>query len=156
MYRMIKEDKDRLTQQPVLALDLNAEIAELRSHPALQTAGRVAKTLAVQRDFRIILTAIRKGTRINEHHVPGSISIHTLRGEIALHIQSQVTRLPAGSILILDQGMAHDVVAQEDSAFLVTISWPQKESSLTRRERSRPKCPLSLRLDIRPARGKTS
>ena len=127
MYFMNKEDRDRLTQSPALLVDLNVEIAELSAHPALQTAGRVAKTLAVHPDFRIVLTAIRKGTRISEHHVPGSISVHTLRGEIALHIQSQVTKLPAGSVLILEQGMAHDVVAQEDSYFLVTIAWPNQE-----------------------------
>ena len=124
---MTQEDKDRLTQAPVSLVDLNKEIAELWSHAALQTAGRVAKTLAVHADFRIILTAILKGVRISEHHAPGSVSVQTLRGEIALHILSKATRLPAGSILILDQGTAHDVVAQEDSAFLVTMAWPNKE-----------------------------
>jgi quercetin dioxygenase-like cupin family protein len=109
---MLQEDKDRLTQA-VTMVDLNKEIDELWSHPALQTAGRVAKTLAVHADFRIVLTAIHKGIRISEHHVPGSVSVHTLRGEIALHIKSQTTGLPAGSILILDQGTAHDVVAQQ-------------------------------------------
>lgn len=109
-----------------MTVDLNAEIAELNSLPALQTAGRVAKTLAMHPDFHIVLTAIRKGTHVGEHQVPGRVSIHTLRGEIALHVQGQVTKLPAGSILILDQGMAHDVVAQEDSAFLVTMVWHGK------------------------------
>lgn len=115
------------TQAPALTLDLNKEIAELITQPALQTAGRAAKTLAIRPDLRVVLTTIRKGTRISEHHVPGSISIQTLRGEIALHVDGHVTALPAGRVLLLDKGTAHDVVAQEDSTFLVTIAWSGKQ-----------------------------
>jgi hypothetical protein len=36
--------------------------------------------------------------------------------------------LPAGSLLALDRGLPHDVEALEDSAFLLTIAWPGRES----------------------------
>jgi hypothetical protein len=32
--------------------------------------------------------------------------------------------LPAGHLLALDQCVPHDVEAAEDSAFLLTLSWP--------------------------------
>ena len=121
----MSKDKDRLTQTSTI--DLNAEIDELRLHPALEAAGRVAKTLAMRSDLRILLTVIRKGTRISEHKVPGSASVQTLRGEIALHIDGEVTKLPAGSVLILEQEVAHDVVAEQDSAFLVAMGWHDKK-----------------------------
>jgi hypothetical protein len=33
--------------------------------------------------------------------------------------------LPAGRMLVLDRSLPHDVVAIEDSAFLLTIAWPE-------------------------------
>jgi quercetin dioxygenase-like cupin family protein len=119
----------RLAEQfsrPVLLTNLETEIAELWKLPALESAGRVAKTLAKHPDLRVILMVVRKGTRINEHGAAGRVSIHTLHGKVTLHVQSQVTDLPAGNLLVLDQDIPHDVVAEEDSAFLVTIAWPVK------------------------------
>lgn len=120
----------RLAEQfsrPVLLTNLETEIAELWQLPAMESAGRVAKTLAKHPDLRVILMAIRKGTRINEHEAAGRISIHTLHGRITLHVKGQLTALPAGNILVLDQDISHDVVAEEDSSFLVTIAWPRNE-----------------------------
>jgi hypothetical protein len=33
--------------------------------------------------------------------------------------------MPAGRVLVLDRDMPHDVIALEDSAFLVTMAWPE-------------------------------
>ncbi len=52
------------------------------------------------------------------------ISVHTLNGHIRLHLPERVVDLPAGNLLALDQCVSHDVEASEDSAFLLTLSWP--------------------------------
>jgi len=36
--------------------------------------------------------------------------------------------LPAGQLLVLDQCVPHDVEAEEDSAFLLTLSWHGRSS----------------------------
>jgi quercetin dioxygenase-like cupin family protein len=112
--------------QPVIT-DLNSEIAELWALPVMQTSGRVAKTIVMQPDLRVVLTAVRKGASVAEHQVAGSAFVQTLRGTIALHFQGQVKELPAGSVMLLPPDTAHKVVAQEDSAFLVTIAWHSRE-----------------------------
>ncbi len=33
--------------------------------------------------------------------------------------------MPAGQLLVLDRSVPHDVDALEDSAFLLTIAWPE-------------------------------
>ena len=38
--------------------------------------------------------------------------------------KDQVVDLPVGHMLTLEQNIAHDVEAQEESAFLLTIAWP--------------------------------
>ena len=68
---------------------------------------------------------MKAGTRMGEHRAEGRISIHTLQGRICVHLRDQKLELPAGRLLALDCGLHHDVEALEESAFLLTISWPK-------------------------------
>jgi len=42
-----------------------------------------------------------------------------------MHVEDKVFDLPAGHLLALDRALPHDVKALEDSAFLLTIAWPE-------------------------------
>jgi len=42
--------------------------------------------------------------------------------------KGQGAELGSGDILALEHGLTHDVEALEESAFLLTISWPGSES----------------------------
>ena len=42
-----------------------------------------------------------------------------------MHVQDKVIDLPAGHMLVLERALPHDVEALEDSAFLLTIAWPE-------------------------------
>ena len=68
---------------------------------------------------------MKANTHMDEHRAEGRISIHTLQGRISIHLQAQTIELPAGRLLALDCGLHHDVEALEESAFLLTISWPK-------------------------------
>lgn len=113
-------------ENPMLSFDLNAEIAALRGEGAWQ-GGRDSKTLVKNGDFRIVLTVLKRGARLHEHKAAGRISVHAVAGHIRMHAQDKVFDLPAGHLLALDRGVAHDVEALEDSAFLLTIAWPENE-----------------------------
>ncbi len=115
------------TQGPHLSFDLEREIEDLRRESYWQ-AGRNAKTIAKYDDLRIVLTAIRKNTLIREHHSDGRISVQTVKGHIRMHAAGTEFDLPRGRLLVLDRGVRHDVEALEDSAFLLTIAWPQGEA----------------------------
>jgi quercetin dioxygenase-like cupin family protein len=67
------------------------------------------------------------GTKMKEHHADGNISIQPLEGSLCIHVPAQAYDLNAGQILTLASGIKHDVEAREDSAFLLTISWPSSE-----------------------------
>jgi quercetin dioxygenase-like cupin family protein len=75
-------------------------------------------------DLRIVLIAMKANTRMHEHTAAGRISVHTLEGHIRLHLPERVVDLPVGHLLALDHCVPHDVEAYEDSAFLLTLSWP--------------------------------
>ncbi len=108
----------------LLQFNLAAEIEGLRHEPAW-VAGRNAKTLVKYADFRVVLTVLRAGTVVRSHRTAGRISVQTVSGAIRMHVEEHSVNLPAGSMLVLDRAVDHDVEAVEDSAFLLTIAWPK-------------------------------
>ena len=113
-----------ITAGPSLEFDLAAEIERLRREPAYDS-GRNAKTVAKYDDFRIVLTAIKGGTHVQEHHSAGRISVQTIAGHIRMRALDREFDLPQGHLLVLDRGVPHDVEALQDSAFLLTVAWPR-------------------------------
>ena len=114
------------TEGPSLTFDLAEQIRQLRQEHYWQS-GRNSKTIVKYPDFRIVLTAIQAKTTIHEHHSAGRISVQTVEGHIRMHADGKEFDLPAGRLLVLDRAMPHDVVAIEDSAFLLTVAWPEGE-----------------------------
>ena len=112
------------TAGPSLTFDLAQQIRDLRQESYWQS-GRNSKTLVKYDDFRIVLTALQAKTTIHEHHSAGRISVQTVEGHLRMHAGGKEFDLPAGRVLVLDRAMPHDVVAVEDSAFLLTIAWPE-------------------------------
>ena len=110
---------------PVMDLNLSTEIAQLHQEERWRRTGHNSKTLVKQPDFRIVLIALKKGGHLEEHEANARISIHTLNGHVTLQLAGQIVDLPAGHLLALDRGIRHDVEAVEESALLLTISWPK-------------------------------
>lgn len=128
-----KSSKD-LTRLPQLAeallqFDLLEELRQLRHEDSWQRqTGRSSKTLAKYPDLRIILVLMKANTQMNEHRAEGRVSIHALLGKICIHLPHKKVNLAVGQLLVLDCGMVHDVEAVEESAFLLTIAWPEPQS----------------------------
>jgi quercetin dioxygenase-like cupin family protein len=113
------------TEGPFLTVDLNEQIEQLTRESYWQV-GRNSKTLVKFPDFRMVLTAVRAKARIEEHSAAGRIAIQTVRGHLKMRTAGKEFDLPLGHMLVLDRGMPHDVEALEDSAFLLTIAWPEE------------------------------
>jgi quercetin dioxygenase-like cupin family protein len=114
---------------PVLAFDLEREVEQLRQEPAYQQGTRNADTLVHQPDFRIVLVALKSGGRLQDHEAEGRVAIQALAGRLRLQLPDRTVELPAGHLLALEAGIAHDVEALEESAFLLTIAWPAGQGS---------------------------
>ena len=122
---------NRLPQlaDPFLQFDLVSELQQLRGEESWQReTGRSSKTLAKYPDFRIVLVLMKANTQMKEHRAEGRISIHHLLGKIRVHLPDQKVSLTSGQLMVLDCGMVHDVEALEESAFLLTVSWPKGTS----------------------------
>ncbi|HEV2275673.1 MAG TPA: hypothetical protein VGR96_15985 [Acidobacteriaceae bacterium] len=86
--------------------------------------GHLAKTLFKKTDFRMVLISMENASAIKEHHADGTISMHVLKGKLRFTAQDKSYDLGANDVLTLGASIKHEVQALEESAFLLTISWP--------------------------------
>jgi quercetin dioxygenase-like cupin family protein len=114
---------------PILKCDLLEEIQDLHKEDTwLQGTGPSSKTLVKHPDLRIVLLAMRKKMCMREHKTAARISVQTLAGHIRLRLPDRTVELHTGQLLVLDQSVLHDVEAEEDSAFLLTMSWQSQRT----------------------------
>lgn len=114
----------RRLADPVVEFDLPPMIEKLRAEPAWKTEGHNAATIVKYPDLRIVLLALQAKAVIREHRADARISVQALTGHARLRLPHRVVDLPAGRGVALERGLLHDVEAIEESALLLTLSWP--------------------------------
>ena len=110
-----------------VTFDLGAIEREMRQEEPYRREGHTARTLVHAPDLRVVLVAIKGGSRIAEHHASKSASVHTISGHVRLHLPDRTVELPAGQMLVLGPGLSHDVEAATDSAFVLTLGWHNEQ-----------------------------
>jgi quercetin dioxygenase-like cupin family protein len=127
-------DESGNTVEPLAQFDLQHELAECdRARP--WPSGIHSKLLFKKPDFRCVLIAMEPSATMTEHHADGTISVHVLKGRLRFGTQGAQHELSAGNLLTLAASIRHDVQALEDSAFLLTISWPSNQELLSMKHR---------------------
>lgn len=121
-----------LTRLPDLAKqiirhNIGAELEKLKDAPSWQReSGRSSETLVKYEEFRIVLVRMKPGSYMSHHRAEGPISIHAIHGKIRVHLaEDRKEDLNPGDLLTLERSLEHDVEALEESAFLLTIAWPE-------------------------------
>lgn len=121
-----------LTRLPELANEvirrnLSNELEKLKNAQSWQReSGRSAETLVKYEEFRIVLVRMKSESYMSHHRAEGPISIHVLDGKIRVHLpEDRNEDLAPGDLLTLERCLEHDVEALEESAFLLTIAWPE-------------------------------
>lgn len=115
------------TSGPLLSFNLQEEVRRLESEQPWQ-AEHTANTLVKYPDLRIVLVALKAGGTLHEHRTSGRISIQTLTGKLTLHLPNGTMEMPAGQLVTLDHDLVHNVVAEVNSVFLLTIVWPARKN----------------------------
>lgn len=105
-----------------LGFDLAAEATSLKEERSWQRGDRNARTLVEESGFRVVLTALKVGAQLSEHHTGGSVSIQTLAGCLRLRLGERVIDLPTGHLLVLEHNVPHSVEALEESVFLLAVT----------------------------------
>lgn len=111
----------------VIRRNIGNELEKLKLAPSWQReSGRSAETLVKYDEFRIVLVRMKPTSYMSHHKAEGPISIHVIEGKIRVHLpEDHIEELKPGDLLTLDRCLEHDVEALEESAFLLTIAWPE-------------------------------
>jgi quercetin dioxygenase-like cupin family protein len=102
-------------------LDLNATLRGLREEPRLGSNGHRRIALLHHGPVRLVLYTFDEGGLIPEHHAPGWITIHSLRGVIRVTTPAKAYTLEAGQVLALDPEIPHDVEALTEADMLLGV-----------------------------------
>jgi quercetin dioxygenase-like cupin family protein len=107
---------------PILSLDLQERLAELRREESYSRSGRAGRTLAKAGRFRLTLVAMVDGNQIGTHQADSPMTLHVLEGAIRFRTGSEEHELHSGQLLFFGPGDAHDIRAVGETALLITIS----------------------------------
>jgi quercetin dioxygenase-like cupin family protein len=108
---------------PLLAFDLNEELASLKQEASWQRGDRNARTLVQEPGFRLVLTVLKAGAQMKAHRAAGWASVQSIEGHLRLQSGDQIVELPLGRLLVLEPDVVHNVEAMEESAFLLSIAF---------------------------------
>jgi quercetin dioxygenase-like cupin family protein len=103
------------------ALDLPAALRALRAETKPGANGHRQITLLHHGPVRLLLFAFDEGGRIPQHHAPGWVTIHVLRGILRVQTPDRRYVLNEGELLALAPNVAHDVDAVDDSDMLLGV-----------------------------------
>ena len=107
--------------QPIIHLDLSAELAEIRAGAAYGDSDHAAKTLVKEPGLDVVLMAIKAGGTVHEHRAHVPILVQALEGLVTFRVQGQQFELAPGRLLAVDANLPHSLRAQSDAAVLLTL-----------------------------------
>jgi quercetin dioxygenase-like cupin family protein len=119
----------RPLDRPLSAFDIPKTLAELRAEKEFQRSGHNAIILHKEDGLKVVVVAIRAGRNIESHRAVAPITVQVLEGSISVNTEKDSLLLRKGELLVLHSGLAHDVKAMEDAAFLLTLAGPGPASS---------------------------
>lgn len=114
-----------LAQGGLIAVDVRAEIARLKSEPAWASGDRHGVSLVKGDGINVALMLLKKGAKLQEHHTKAPITVHLVEGRINFIASDKPHLLTAGMLLALDRAIAHSIEALEDSALILTVGGEQ-------------------------------
>ena len=112
-----------LTASTLTSLPLQAMAQQLMTEDPFQTSGRNALTLIHHPNLTVVLTVLKAGAVLDEHHAPAPVTLLPLFGEIVLASAEGTTRLTLDqrNAAVFAAHLPHRVEAQQDSAFLLVM-----------------------------------
>ena len=119
-----RQESQALRPQPggVLLLDLDDEVAHLKSSEAWERTDRASKSLVKDRSLNLLLLVLKAGAHLHEHHIRGPFTVMLMSGSAVFHGGQQDYSLQPGSVVAVDEGIAHSAEALAESVLLITTS----------------------------------
>ena len=113
---------DRALSGPLQSFNLDEAAMSLREEKEWQEGRRNAITLRKGGGLNVVLLAMKAGDRLEEHAVPGAITLSVREGRIRFTAEGEAVEAGPETVLTCDAGMRHTVEAISDAVCLVNIA----------------------------------
>jgi len=118
----LRPEGDRLLNAPLVEIDLNKFISQVKGEASWADSDRNSITLFKSETMRIVLVGLHANAELKTHTTRSVISVQVLEGEIKFTTEEQLVLLQKGQMVALQQKMPHSVHAQKESFFLLTVA----------------------------------
>jgi quercetin dioxygenase-like cupin family protein len=117
-FRPVELNDTTLTSLPVQEM-----AQQLMMEETFQTSGRNALTLIRDKNMTVVLTVLKAGAVLQEHHAPAPVALLPLFGTVVLLADEgrKSVELSPGTTGAFSAYLEHRVEATQDSAFLIVM-----------------------------------
>lgn len=112
----------RTLDASLVTIDLRLFIEQIKQEEQWKKTDRNAITIFKSLVMRIVLIALHKGAEMKSHKATGTINVQVIEGEMQFITNDQTIILYTGQMLILEEAIAHSVLANEETVFLLTLT----------------------------------
>jgi quercetin dioxygenase-like cupin family protein len=117
-----RPEGERTIDAALVKVDMNSFIELIKKEKTWVESDRNAITVFKTNGLRIVLIALRKGAEMNKHKTDGLLSLQVLEGQITFKTNEQTVALSKGQLVTLHKAIEHDVLAIEETIFLLTLT----------------------------------
>ena len=117
-----RPEGDRLLDAPLVTMDLNRLMEQVRNEPSWKDSDRNSITIYKSENMRIVLIGLHENAELKTHTANGIISVQVLEGHIKFTTEQQVAELQKGQMLALKKQIPHSVLALKETFFLLTMA----------------------------------
>ena len=117
-----RPEGERMLNAPMIEMDLNQYMEQLKQEPAWKESDRNSITLFKSDTMRIVLIGLHENAELKTHTANGIISVQVIEGLIKFTAEAQTASLEKGQMIALQQKIPHSVVAVRESFFLLTLA----------------------------------
>lgn len=105
------------------SLDIGTIAYELLAVARQASDGKASRTLLKGDESTVVVVALQRGVRMAEHRAPSTVVVVPLVGHVTFASPATDAKAPVLPIqcLVMGSGVRHDVVAVEDSVFMLII-----------------------------------
>src|SRR5690554_457584 len=120
-----RPDGQRILDAPMVTIDLNSMITQIRQEQAWKDKDRNAITVYKTEGMSLVVMALHEGAELKKHLAQGIITVQVLEGRIRFVTDEQTVERAKGEMLTLHEKIPHSVLALEESVFLLTHASPK-------------------------------
>ncbi len=118
-------DGERRIDGPLITFDVPTELGRLRREWGWDAEGHAGRTLAKFPDLRVVLEAMKTGTRVPLHEAAERMTVQVVEGRLRIRLQGgDWIDFAEGSFGAIAPARVHELEALDECGFLLTLAWP--------------------------------